>query len=331
LEAIAENGDNAAMAALLGDAAEVTDVYTNSLPLLPVGNAVTFTIQARSGDRLSLAMMLICTNDGFVGLDSVELPRFGSSVFGAFAYDAGTETNSERSEDLPDNCSTLGPVPLDGDPNGNANEPPLMSHPVTPHPGLQGTGDLSAQHQWLGAAAKVTVVQIAASSPLLLAPLSGLAEVPPVMTPTKGAAGVVLLANEDALAFMVLVINATNVTAAHIHYGLPNENGPIVATLLQTSEPISDTVNGILTSGLITADEVAEVFEGGFDAFVGALFTGQLYVNVHTADHPDGEVRGQLGVVPLQLHPPMSLEALLNQATPDGIDGSTIYLPMLSQ
>jgi len=52
------------------------------MPLTPNGHEVgdftdtlTFDITARPGDRLSLATMLICTNDGFTGLDAARLPR----------------------------------------------------------------------------------------------------------------------------------------------------------------------------------------------------------------------------------------------------------------
>jgi len=53
---------------------------------------VTFTINANPGDRLSFAGMLICTNDGFTGLDSLRLPNNNRArVTNARGYDAGSE------------------------------------------------------------------------------------------------------------------------------------------------------------------------------------------------------------------------------------------------
>lgn len=60
---------------------------------------VSFDINARSGDRLSLATTLICTNDGFLGLDAATLPDKGRAVYVLDGYDSGTEDNTEQSVD----------------------------------------------------------------------------------------------------------------------------------------------------------------------------------------------------------------------------------------
>jgi hypothetical protein len=47
--------------------------------------------------HLSITAMILPTNDGFVGIDSLELPQTaGTYVYTLFAYDAGTEANDER-------------------------------------------------------------------------------------------------------------------------------------------------------------------------------------------------------------------------------------------
>ncbi len=156
--AIAENGDQSVAVGALDGADKVTDVVDLGAPLTPAGveigdftDSLTFQIDARRGDRLSLAGMLICTNDGFVGIDSVKLPKAGNGTVTHYlgAYDAGSEANTELSEDIVDPCSLLGPVELDGDPNGNNNDGIDTDDVVTVHPGVAGSaGDLLPAHNW---------------------------------------------------------------------------------------------------------------------------------------------------------------------------------------
>ena len=169
IEAIAEDGNQAPAVALLTGMAGVTDVVDVGMPLTPAGTAVgsfsdtiTFDITAAPGDRFSLSGMLICTNDGIVGLDSVKLPAHNRKQYRAHAYDAGTEANTELSGDIVDPCSALGPVALAGDPNGNedaaVNTDPAEA--IRYHRGIAGTGDLTDAHDWRGPIAKVTITRI---------------------------------------------------------------------------------------------------------------------------------------------------------------------------
>ena len=69
--------------------------------LLGPGESVTFTIDTAEGfRRLSLAAMLIPTNDSFVALDSVRLPD-NQETFYVPAYDAGSELNDEVCANIP--------------------------------------------------------------------------------------------------------------------------------------------------------------------------------------------------------------------------------------
>jgi hypothetical protein len=125
-------------------------------------DTAVFTIKARPGDRFSLATMLICTNDGFTGLDGVELPQKRPGTHMLMSYDAGTENNTEKSKDIVDPCSDLGPEKVPGDPNGNDDKsagvdtnPPA---PIQMHPGIMGGGDLNpAVHKWTDPVAMVTI------------------------------------------------------------------------------------------------------------------------------------------------------------------------------
>ncbi len=164
IEAIAEDGDQSAAVARLANTRRVTDVVDVGAPLTPAGTAVgdftdevTFEITGRPADQLSLAAMLICTNDGLVLGDRLPLPASGSVTFYLFGWDAGTEANTESSADIVDPCSLLGPVALDGDPNGNMNAGIDTDGAVLPHPGIEGSADLLLAHGWDEPVAMVTI------------------------------------------------------------------------------------------------------------------------------------------------------------------------------
>lgn len=179
LAKIAQAGNQVPMFSLFNSSDDVTDTVDVGAPLTPVEKAVdppgpmgpfvdaaTFEITAEPGDRLSLATMLICTNDGFLGLDAVRLPRHGARAFLINGYDAGRENNTQVSEHLVNPCSALGPVPLPGDPDGELDSGPGISTvppvPIHHHPNIQaGVGELSvAAHGWRDPVAVVVVSRI---------------------------------------------------------------------------------------------------------------------------------------------------------------------------
>lgn len=82
--------------------------------------------------------------------------------------------------------------------------------------------------------------------------------------------------NELEYSLTVDGLSEDEVTAAHIHRGAEGENGPIAYTL--SSE------------GFTEIDGTVELS----DADVEALMDGELYLNVHSVDNPDGFARGQL-------------------------------------
>lgn len=166
IEAIAENGDQSGAVAALSGIGRVTDVVDVGVPLTPYGTTVadfsdstSFTITGRNWDRISLASMLICTNDGIAGAGSLPLPRSGTATYYLLGYDAGTEMNTELSADLVDPCSALGPVVLDGDPNGNNNDGIDTADAIGFHPGIDAGGDLLAAHGWMGPVLELTITR----------------------------------------------------------------------------------------------------------------------------------------------------------------------------
>ena len=166
IRAIAEDGDPSVALAALTNAAGIDQVADIAMPIHrsggPGANTLAFEITAAANaNRLSLAVMLICTNDGFTGVDSIKLPGgFSAETYQAAGYDAGTEANNERFTHIVDPCQAIGPVagppPI---PNGNLRV--ATSGIITHHPGIQGGGDLLiAQHGWGDPVARVSVQRL---------------------------------------------------------------------------------------------------------------------------------------------------------------------------
>lgn len=168
---IAQDGNPDVEAANLQGAPGIHYVLETSGPINRLGGTVPpetfahYIVGALPGDRLSVAMMLICTNDGFTGVDSVPLPQtVGQTLtYLTSAYDAGAEQNTERSADLADGCGALGPVPLPMD--GNNDSLPADGGMTFPHPGIVGGRDLTvnhslADHAWENPVARITVLRL---------------------------------------------------------------------------------------------------------------------------------------------------------------------------
>ena len=103
LEHLAEGGDGALLSQALTDA-DAT-VTLGDAPLAP-GATETFTVRGnnRDGLRLTVATMLVNTNDAFTGIDSTdlsELERGQSLTLYSHAYDSGTEANTEAADTIP--------------------------------------------------------------------------------------------------------------------------------------------------------------------------------------------------------------------------------------
>ncbi len=176
LAAIARDGNPDVMFNLLSVTPGVTDAVNVNTPLSVMGttkelpalfltlhDSVSFAITANPGDKFSLAAMFICTNDGFGGLDSVDLPSEGTITYEPKSYDAGREQNTERSLDIVDHCSQFGVKDLAGDLNSNEDNAvaTLPAAPIAAHPGIKGVGDLTpATHAWSDPGMRVTITRV---------------------------------------------------------------------------------------------------------------------------------------------------------------------------
>jgi len=169
IQAIAENGNNEPLVSALSVDFHVQQVIQGTAPLVPDGNpgatqfesSATFYINARGRARyLSIAAMLICTNDGFTGVDSVRLPSKKKTVY-AVAYDARSERNTEDFADIVPPCQPLIGVSSDDDGVGASN--PLLAEEgfIIPHPGIAGGNDLQGNvHNWADPVAKIVIERV---------------------------------------------------------------------------------------------------------------------------------------------------------------------------
>ena len=143
----------------------------------------------------------------------------------------------------------------------------------------------------IGATSLVLQLNAQESEQKFSAKLSGKDEVPSNESPSTGIAWVRIIG--DKIAYEVNVTDMDKVNAAHIHLGEPGKNGPIVLTLFKGGP--TEQVNGTVGEANVTASN----FEGPMigkqvSDLVTAMNNGTTYVNVHTTDFPNGEIRGEL-------------------------------------
>ncbi|MDQ1281258.1 MAG: hypothetical protein QG670_2523 [Thermoproteota archaeon] len=129
--------------------------------------------------------------------------------------------------------------------------------------------------------------------------LSGKQEVPQVNTSAWGVAFFSLSKNGSTLSYTLAVDNIDQVTMAHIHLApAPGGVGGVVVWLYPSVPPavlIPGTSNGAIASGTITSANLVGALAGQpFSALLDALKSGKTYVNVHTDQYPNGEIRGDI-------------------------------------
>lgn len=159
--------------------------------------------------------------------------------------------------------------------------------------GCTGDGSLPVEP-----GAELHVVRHTLSPRLFGAKLSGAEEVPPVATTGHGLAQFLLSPDGKKLHFRLSTFGVKDVTQAHIHLGERGVNGPVVAFLFGfVAEGV--TVNGLLSTGTITEDDIIprDGFDGTMSELLQRMRSGRAYVNVHTLAYPPGEVRGQIAVL----------------------------------
>jgi CHRD domain/Prealbumin-like fold domain len=105
--------------------------------------------------------------------------------------------------------------------------------------------------------------------------LRGDQEVPPV--PSTASGGCLGVLDQPAAQFsLTCVHNVVGATVMHIHRGAAGTNGSIAFDMGDPTSPVTATWTGMSPA------DIAE------------LLAGNLYLNIHTAGRPAGEIRGQI-------------------------------------
>jgi len=105
--------------------------------------------------------------------------------------------------------------------------------------------------------------------------MRGSQEVPPVSTAATGGC-MAQLDQPNAKLSITCVHDVVNATIMHIHHGAAGATGPVAFDLGSPASPVVATWTGM------TASDISD------------LLAGNLYVNIHTAGRPNGEIRGQI-------------------------------------
>jgi hypothetical protein len=118
-------------------------------------------------------------------------------------------------------------------------------------------------------------INLYAQQPMAIT-LKGIAEVPAVKTAATGTGRITVLPDQTISGS--IKTSGLVATVAHIHEGASGQSGPPIITLTRTAGD----------SFAVPGD--ARLTDSQYASFKA----GNLYVNVHSAQHPNGEIRGQL-------------------------------------
>ncbi|MDW3653254.1 MAG: CHRD domain-containing protein [Nitrososphaeraceae archaeon] len=159
--------------------------------------------------------------------------------------------------------------------------------------------------------------------------LAGESEVPPLFSESYGSA--LIVGNDSSFTYQINVTSLDKVTGAFLYKGDPSENGQVLVTLLNSTEP-SGVIDGKLVEGTIDSSSIsaplanltinvtlADPIPSNLTNATSAVSAGNLtnatsavappsklealidlmnqnmtYINVHTSDFPEGELRGTL-------------------------------------
>jgi hypothetical protein len=124
--------------------------------------------------------------------------------------------------------------------------------------------------------AAAAVLSAAALAKDVAVTLSGAQEVPAVASTATGSGTITV--GDDMSVKGTVTTSGIDGTMAHIHLAVAGKNGPPVITLTKSGDHAWSVPEG------------SKLTEAQYKSFK----KGELYINVHSAAHPGGEIRAQL-------------------------------------
>ena len=311
IESLAEDGNNGPITAtfesLLPSAPQVQGLAGPSGPIAPGDRAaVTFNVDPSSDRYFSYASMIIPSNDFFIANGNPvahELFDADGNFVGSGFVVSGDETNdagTEQNDEIASNVAFLN----QGGPNIGTAENGVV---VTPAPGFADPGALTYPNGVLNypvfalgdfndaddALLKVSFQYVDLGGVVQFrADLDADQEVTSEAV-NSGASGFANVTSFDGSSVRVKVRTKNlsgPIVAAHLHYAQAGANGPVVVNMgsgINGDGVFFNANDADLTgplSGMTTQD------------LVNGIAAGNVYINIHTAANPGGEIRGQIAL-----------------------------------
>ncbi|CAE6947108.1 spondin domain-containing protein [Vibrio sp. B1FLJ16] len=161
LEHLAEGGSNAELIAMMNDDDNIDQGISGNGLLLPgASDEVTISINPNRFGYLSVASMLVNTNDAFVGETGLSLKSLAvgeSYIMNMNVWDSGTEFNDELAVTIPGPAG--GGEGFNADRNDSSDIVAFHAGVISQDDGLMDS-TLSANHRFLNPGAKVTITRI---------------------------------------------------------------------------------------------------------------------------------------------------------------------------
>jgi hypothetical protein len=136
---------------------------------------------------------------------------------------------------------------------------------------------------------------------VLRAKLSGLNEVPPISGPASGNFKATIHP-DNSIDFTFTYQNLSAIPfQAHIHFAQRNVNGAVIIYLCGGPKPacpaaVSGTFSGTIAPADVLSVPAQGITAGDLAAALSFIGQGEGYTNMHTSNHPGGEIRGQISV-----------------------------------
>lgn len=122
------------------------------------------------------------------------------------------------------------------------------------------------------------------------ATMTGNSELPGVVKYVNGYTSFRTASNDTNIKYKVNVKGLSDATGAHIHEGRKAQNGEIIVGLLSNSKKNKTRCGMSIRGNISDSDLIGLLKWETLDYLLSAIKNGITYINIHTPDHPNGEI-----------------------------------------